>query len=60
MILHGIIAITALITSAMAGALPAKRVEVPQPNPIPVVLSGLYDFKVTNFETQAVVMSDKT
>lgn len=60
MILHGITAITALLTSTIASALPAEHVEVPPPNPVPEVLSGLFDFAVTRFEAQAVVLSDRS
>ncbi len=60
MFLHGVIAITALITSAAAGALlPAKRLEVPQPNPIPTITESIPDFQIHDFEAQAVVFSNR-
>ncbi|KAH6854174.1 hypothetical protein B0I37DRAFT_441210 [Chaetomium sp. MPI-CAGE-AT-0009] len=56
----GIAAITVLITSALAIALPSEHIEVPPPNPVPIVASGLFDFVVTRFEAQAVVLSDRS
>lgn len=60
MIFHGITAIMVLITSAIASALPNEHIEVPPPNPVPEILSGLFDFVVTRFEAQAVVLSDRS
>jgi hypothetical protein len=60
MILNSITVIAVLLTSAIASALPTEHVEVPPPNPIPEVLSGLFDFTVTRFEAQAVVLSDRS
>ncbi|KAK4150272.1 hypothetical protein C8A00DRAFT_18170 [Chaetomidium leptoderma] len=59
MIHHGIIAITAFIASVIAGTLPAERVAVPPPNPIPAIIDSIPNFKVTNFEAKAVMLSDK-
>jgi hypothetical protein len=59
MILHSLLAITGLALSAMAGVLPAKRVEVPPPNPIPTTFESIFDFLITDFEAKAIVMSDR-
>lgn len=59
MILHNLLAITALAISAIAGALPVKHVEVPPPNPIPAIVEPIFDFVITDFEAKAVVMSDR-
>lgn len=59
MILHGLLAIIALAVSAMGGALPAKRLEVPPPNPIPNTFESIFDFVITDLEAKAVVMSDR-
>ncbi|KAK3300791.1 uncharacterized protein B0H64DRAFT_437928 [Chaetomium fimeti] len=60
MILSGITAMMALIASAVAIALPAEHIEVPPPNPAPIVTSNLFDFSVTHFEAQAVALSDQS
>ncbi len=59
MILHTLITVTALVTSAAAALLPAKRLEVPQPNPIPTITESIPDFQIHDFEAQAVVLSNR-
>lgn len=54
MLLHAIIAVAVFITSAIAGSIPFKRLEVPQPNPLPLTIDPIPDFEVVNFEAQAV------
>lgn len=59
MILNAILAVAMLIPSAIAGSIPFKRLEVPQPNPLPLTIDPIPDFEVVNFEAQAVALSNR-
>jgi hypothetical protein len=59
-VLHALLAITTLLTSASASPFQATEVaNKPAPNPFPEVVGSIPDFQVTGFEAKAIVLSNR-